>query len=152
MNTFRLPPLPRPQEVPVGGGEASCLHCDYELSTVNFSMAAPSRRPTMSLATLAGGGSLPSSRRQRQQSAPHSPLPAIQLGAHVANWRCPPVFPPTNLAETASPPPIKMDASQRPFRASQPAVVCNVTGRSIYPAPLLHSVLSTSCFTVNCEL
>ncbi len=111
MNTFRLPPLPRPQEVPVGGGEASCLHCDCELSTVNFKMATRSRRPTMSLATLAGGGNLPSSHRQRQHSAPGSRVPTINHVTYVATWRFPPVFPPTLMAETSPVPPIKKSAA-----------------------------------------
>jgi hypothetical protein len=77
-------------------------------------LAAPSRLPAMSLAALSGGGILPRSRCQCQTSAPVSRLPAVRLGAHVANWRGTPVFPPTHSAEVSPSVPSRTPLLQRP--------------------------------------
>jgi len=80
----------------------TCLHCDCELSTVNFFIAAPSRLPTSQASSLAGGGSLPASRCQRRNGVTARGLPAVKLSAHDANERQPPVFPPRRLAAVSS--------------------------------------------------
>ncbi|HUN08036.1 MAG TPA: hypothetical protein PLQ56_15610 [Aggregatilineales bacterium] len=65
---------------------------------MNIKLAEHYRIPTNQPSSLAGGGTLQASRRRRQQSVPVSRVPAVNFGAHVANWRWVPVFPPTTLA------------------------------------------------------
>ena len=95
MNTFRLR-LPLASDAPRptisfpksqasrkerGWGVRFRLHCDYELSTVNFKLAAPSRLPTLSRSSLAGGGTVPCSHRHRRKMVLASRLPAKKHGA-----------------------------------------------------------------------
>ena len=68
------------------------------LVTLTTTLAVRSRLPAMSLLTLAGGGILPSSRRQRQSLVAPAQLPAVELGAHVTTQRHAPVFPLDKLA------------------------------------------------------
>jgi len=78
-----------------------CLHCDCELRTVNFTMAARSCLTTMPGSSLAGGGILPSSRRHWQTIAPASRLPANPMVTKGTKRRCPPGFPLSTLAEVS---------------------------------------------------
>ena len=68
---------------------------------LHFALAAPSRPATMSVSLVAGGGILPSSRRQRRQLVVEYRCPTVQFGAYVAVWRCSPVFPLTISAEVS---------------------------------------------------
>jgi hypothetical protein len=140
MNTFRLP-LSRDRRKFLWEGVRPLAFT----VTVNFKMAVPSRLPTMSLATLAGGGSLPSSRRQRQHSAPGSRVTAINHVTYVATWRFPPAFPPTLMAETSPVPPIKKSAAIATPSARHPYYFTQ------YP---VLSTLSSTCFlrlsTIDC--
>jgi len=115
MNTFRLRlPLasnaPRPtvsfpnaqaSRKESGWGVKLRLHCDCELSTVNFKLAAPSRLPTLARSSLAGGGTVPCSHRHRRKMVLATRLPAKKHGAHAANQRQSPVFPPATSAEVS---------------------------------------------------
>jgi len=71
------------------------------LWTVNFHKAPTSRIPchwrtwySLSLAHMAGGGILPSSRQHRRHLVLGFRVPTVKLVAHAANWRGSPVFPP----------------------------------------------------------
>ncbi|MBN8592962.1 MAG: hypothetical protein J0M33_14495 [Anaerolineae bacterium] len=61
---------------------------------MNFLTVAASRLPANRPSSLAGGGILSCSRRQRRKLALGSRLPAVKLVAHVAHQRRPPAFPP----------------------------------------------------------
>ncbi|HUN06561.1 MAG TPA: hypothetical protein PLQ56_08165 [Aggregatilineales bacterium] len=49
---------------------------------------------SLSLAHMAGGGILPSSRQHRRHLVLGFRVPTVKLVAHAANWRGSPVFPP----------------------------------------------------------
>lgn len=72
----------------------------------------------MSLASLAGGGILPSSRRDRRHVVVIPVVPAIDYGAHGANERRAPVFPPTTLVDKSSFTPQTFLTRQSRFLAS----------------------------------
>ena len=95
-----------PQPAAVGVGRKFRLHSDCELPTVNFHKAPTSRIPAMSLAHMAGGGILPSSRQHHRHLVLGFRVPAVKLVVHAANWRGSPVFPPAISAETLPQPPM----------------------------------------------
>jgi hypothetical protein len=115
MTILRTPPLQRPKEVTVGRpvrsssespspGGAAQLDPDQNAMRrrigegLGVRPAASSPLPAVALAQMAGGGILPRFRRERRQLAAPPRPPAVKLGAHVANWRSTPGFPPTKVA------------------------------------------------------
>lgn len=61
-------------------------------------MAANARPAASQLPSLAGGGTLQASRRQRRYLVTAPRFPAVKVGTHVAVWRRAPVLPLNLLA------------------------------------------------------